>query len=91
MRVSDSEPRPPSKIINGQTLAAPIHGVWERVRVIRKSRFPNCYIVLAVDVGFYHIVRADDLRPLSEAALAFKKIFAAKIKVLNFKPCKINV
>lgn len=82
LRIPDTEHEAPAEILPGKVFAAPINNVWERVKVVRKSeKFLGCWILFAIDVGFYHIAHESSLKTLTEAVAAFKKIFLARIKV----------
>lgn len=84
LRIPETEHKPPTEILPGKVFAAPINGVWERVKILKKSeKFSDYWIIFAIDVGFYHTVHELKLRPLSEAVIAFKKIFLARIRVSN--------
>lgn len=66
----------------GQILVAKIDGIWERVEILRKSTAnPHYWIVYVVDCGYIHAVSRKELRPLTEAMTAFKKVFLAVCKL----------
>ncbi|KAI1717152.1 tudor domain-containing protein [Ditylenchus destructor] len=89
---SDLELPDTSEITPGEIFAARIHNTWQRVFVIRQSdNNTNYWVVFVIDMGFFHLVHAKDLRLLSREVEAFKKVFLAKCKIFGIKPTNQDI
>lgn len=73
-----------SDLVGNKLFAGLIDENWERVQLVRPSTTSQGehWVVYAVDIGLYHMVKRNQMRKLGESTIAFDKMLLAKCKVI---------